>query len=151
MDPIDVEPETQIVPAKMGRPTLFSPTVESAIIEGVAAGKFLSEVCEAEGMPSVRTVDRWTVERDDFRLALARAREVGAEGLVREGMRILDECDTSSAPPVTKAVGQANYRKWLAGCHARDRYGDTPMVNVSIGAVNVAFARLSAPVNNDDE
>lgn len=133
----DLAPPVQ---AKIGRPTLATPEVEAAILDAIANGSFLTDVCRQDGMPSTRTVDRWAEEREPFRLALARARRVGAEGLVADGLRILDECDDSQAPPVTKAVGQANYRMKLAGYHDRDTYGERPPVVAVQVTTNVVTA-----------
>lgn len=114
-----------------GRPTLRTPEVEAKILDGLAAGCFLSDVCAHDDMPSPRTVYGWTDADPEFSRAVARARKAGAGDFVAAGMRGLDECDGDSASQVTKAIGRANYRKWLASCFDRATFGDKQGVEVS--------------------
>ena len=50
---------------------------EQEILERLADGESLSEICERSGMPDRRTVQRWQDADDKFDAAVTRARETG--------------------------------------------------------------------------
>jgi hypothetical protein len=75
----------------------YSKAVAEAVIAGTRAGKVLSEVCAAPGMPSVRVVVGWTKARPGFGAALRAAREAAGLGL-RGGAR------SSYCPQVAEAI-----------------------------------------------
>jgi hypothetical protein len=49
----------QARPRKRGRPTDYAPALARSICEGIAAGKPLLAICEADHMPDRVTVWRW--------------------------------------------------------------------------------------------
>jgi hypothetical protein len=51
--------------------------VRQSIIDELANGKSLSEICLADGMPNRSTVQRWQNDDDEFDAAVTHAREVG--------------------------------------------------------------------------
>ena len=56
----------------------------------------------------------------------AQARREGAAALAEEALEIADNADDSAPAGVQKAKLQVDSRKWLAGVHDREGYGDTP-------------------------
>lgn len=68
--------------------------VRESLLEQLADGLSLSLICEAEGMPDRRTVQRWQDDDEDFDAAVTRARETGmfvrAERAVEEAKKAKD-------------------------------------------------------------
>lgn len=122
-----------------------------------ADGKSLRDIGQMDGMPDYVTLWRWKAEHPEFATVLAHARTAKAEVLATEGCELVDEpLDLSldgkiASAGVTRANNRANYRKWLAGCLDRETYGERPAVEVKIGEVSMAFARLSSPSAGDDD
>jgi hypothetical protein len=52
-------------------------TIAEPLCERLAEGKSLVEVCKADDMPCVRTVQSWANDDEDFSAQITRAREVG--------------------------------------------------------------------------
>lgn len=114
-----------------GRPTIRTPEIDEAILAGLAAGRFLRDVCADDGMPNEDSVYRWMDADPEFRGAYARARARGATPLVADGMKILDDCDGTTASQVMKARERAAYRRWLATCYDRATFGEKQGVELS--------------------
>lgn len=51
--------------------------VEEDLLERLAAGQSLTEICDGQGMPTRRTVQRWQDADAAFDVAVTRAREAG--------------------------------------------------------------------------
>lgn len=50
---------------------------EESILERLANGESLVQICKSPGMPSRMTVQRWQSDDDEFDVAVMRAREAG--------------------------------------------------------------------------
>lgn len=50
---------------------------EEALLEGLASGESLVQICKSEKMPDARTVQRWMDKDPEFAAAVTRARETG--------------------------------------------------------------------------
>ena len=72
------------VPAKIGRPTLFSKEWAERFCELLAQGQSVRQICSQPGQPDKSQVYRWLDENDDFRDQYARAR--GASRQILQGM-----------------------------------------------------------------
>jgi hypothetical protein len=143
-------------PLASRRRVTWSPEIGQRVADLYAEGKSLRDIASADDMPDYVTLWRWKGEYPDFATALTRARASKAEVLVSEGREVLRGVDPDSkfgSARVAKANSLANYLKWEAGCLDRDTYGDRPTVEVKIGSVAVAFAKLSgdARAAPDDE
>jgi hypothetical protein len=66
---------------KRGRPTLYTVELAQEICDRLSAGEPLAWICEAEHMPSVRTVSDWKQAHDDFSANFARARDEGFDAI----------------------------------------------------------------------
>lgn len=75
---------------KIGRPTIRTPEVEQRIVEGLAKGTPLTVICRADDMPAWQTVYDWMAKDSELSVAIARAREVGADVIAWEALRIAD-------------------------------------------------------------
>jgi hypothetical protein len=106
--------------AKAGRPTLYSPEIADAILERLANGESMVQICSDAKMPGLRTVMRWAVDNDDFGTEYARAREAQAEVM---DDKILTAAETAKADPQAARV-QIEAYKWRAAKLAPKRFGD---------------------------
>src|SRR5215831_21284171 len=73
MPPRTKTPSTQ-VPAKIGRPTKYSPEWAERFCELLAQGQSVRQICSQPGQPDKSQVYRWLDENGDFRDQYARAR-----------------------------------------------------------------------------
>lgn len=75
-----------------GRPSLYSDELAEKIChEFATTDKGLREICEEEGMPEMRTIQRWITENESFRRKYAHARELQAEYLADQIIEIADD------------------------------------------------------------
>lgn len=56
---------------------VFDPEIANIILERLADGETLNEICRTPGMPKARTVRRWSLNNEEFAPLYARAREIG--------------------------------------------------------------------------
>ncbi len=75
------KPRTPASKRARGRPSSYSEGLAARICEAIAGGSTLTEVCRTPGSPSIRTVQRWAEDNDEFCRALTRARVKRLEGL----------------------------------------------------------------------
>lgn len=74
--------------SKMGRPTLRTPEVVAAILEGLSNGQTLTSLCACEGMPSPSAFRSWAREDAQLSADFARAREAGFDAIAEEALEI---------------------------------------------------------------
>lgn len=137
-----------------GRPSIYTPALAEALLARYAAGEPIKTICASDGMPAYETYRTWKWSRDDFRAALTRARADKAEILAERPAAHLAAVDPDSpygSARVSLAREKVAYDLWLAGKLDRDTYGERPAVEVKIGEVSLAFARLAAPTSLDDD
>ena len=78
-------------PKKRGRPqTKPDQKIMDALIEHVSEGNTIRAFCEEEGMPSFKTIYNWRSKDEEFATRLARAREIGADAISEEVLKIAD-------------------------------------------------------------
>lgn len=114
------KPEAADVKRGPGRPEIPSDKWKDAILEAVAEGTTLVEVCEREGWPSRSTVYRWFVADPSFwNTYRACAREMMADAIAEKAYR---EAQTATDAP----LGTLKWRAacWFAAKMNPDRYGD---------------------------
>lgn len=105
---------------KPGRKTSYTPELAEAILERLASGESMVQICADEQMPGLRTVMRWAVEHDQFGTEYAQAREAQAEVM---DDKILTAADKAKEDPQAARV-QIDAYKWRAAKLAPKRYGD---------------------------
>jgi hypothetical protein len=103
----------------MGRPSEFSAEVAAKLLERIAEGESLRQICAAEDMPGRSTVYQWLCANKEFADQYARAREEQADTLADE---ITDIADGNDAPD-NKRV-RIDARKWVAGKLRPKKYGE---------------------------
>ena len=75
----------------MGRPSLYTPELLDQIVERLAGGEPMAQICREDGMPTARTVRNWMKERGESVFSsIAEAREDGEEWLAAECLLIAD-------------------------------------------------------------
>jgi hypothetical protein len=125
-----------------GRPSLYTPELETRICEEIAEGKSLREICRADDMPSRDTVYAWKVANQAFSDRYARAVEDRAEKLEKEILAIADDDegdygfkedkdgDGEGGKPfilpdnIQRAKLRVDARKWIASKLFPKKYGD---------------------------
>lgn len=105
---------------KAGRPSIYTPELGESILERLAAGESMVQICQGEEMPGLRTVMRWAAEDEKFGTEYARAREAQAEVM---DDKILKAADEANKDPQAARVKVEAY-KWRAAKLAPKRYGD---------------------------
>ncbi len=129
---------------KIGRPSSFTQALADTICERLVNGESLRAICLDDKMPALGTVLRWVGEKDAFREQYSRARELQADVLFDETLKIADT-PMLGVKTVRKASGtettegdmiehrrlQIDTRKWLAGKLKPKKYGDRSNVEVS--------------------
>lgn len=68
-----------------------TPAAAAVLLDGLADGVPLRELCRREGMPSWRTVYDWIASDPDFAAQVTRARELGFDALAEEVLGIADD------------------------------------------------------------
>ena len=112
------------------------------ILDKIASGKSLRDICSAEGMPSESLVRKWSIQEDDFGAQYARAREAGMEALADEILQISDSQEGDvlktedgreivNHDAIQRAKLRVDTRKWLMSKIAPKRYGDKLDLNHS--------------------
>ncbi len=132
-----------------GRPTLYTPELETLICDRIAAGESLSKVCRDEEMPHRDTVYNWLGQNKAFSDRYARAVEDRAETLAEEILTIADDDtgdygfketkdgDGESAKPcilpdnIQRAKLRVDSRKWIASKLFPKKYGDKVQNQIS--------------------
>lgn len=91
-----------------------------AIFARLCAGEGLIRICQDPAMPANITVYRWMAKHEDFRLAIALAREIAAEGFFEKGWDIAE-----AATPETAYVTEVKLKhlRWHAGKLSPKKYG----------------------------
>jgi hypothetical protein len=91
-----------------------------AIFQRLCAGEGLIRICRDPSMPANMTVYRWMAKHEDFRSAIALAREIAAEMYFEKGWELADD-----ATPETAYLTDVKLKhlRWHAGKLSPRRYG----------------------------
>lgn len=131
---------------KRRKPAKFSERTALRLLDGLAAGKTLVELCRQKGMPHPASVSRWLREHPDFAEAVKEARRVGAgaqaDQLVAMTRELVDRArDGELQPGEVAAVREhSNTLRWFLSRWAPDQFGEKPapqtqvVINTTLGA-----------------
>ena len=122
----------------MARPSSFTQEIADQILERLMDGESLRTVCSDEGMPNRATVFRWLAADKAFRDQYALAREVQAEALFDDILRIADdgendwmtkrrgelEIEVVNHEAIHRSRLRVDVRRWMAGKLAPKKYGE---------------------------
>lgn len=117
-------------------PVAYSRALALLIMDRVASGEALDDICSEPGMPPSVTVRRWVYEdKDGLGIEFIRAKQLSAERLADQLLKIAD------APPPRLPTGAVDYgsvhlarlqietRKWLLTKLLPRMYGDKVQVS----------------------
>lgn len=110
---------------RMGRPPkvdLGDPEVVNRLCERLIAGSSMAQVCAADDMPAESTVYLRMAEDEEFRSAIARAREAQQEAEID---RTVDMADAATAEDHQVVKLRIWARQWRAAKLAPKKYGDS--------------------------
>lgn len=99
----------------------YTPDVANSILQLMAEGMMLVEICEMDDMPCMSTVWRWRQENPSFDAKLSRAREALGDQFAQAVRDVADNSSTESA--ACDRVKMDAYR-WLAAKMYPKQYGD---------------------------
>ena len=121
--------------------------IQEKVVEAIQTGRSLRQVCQDEGMPDFRTVQRWIVSDGQFAVRYARARTAQADTLF-DRMEAVEEAVSAGTMDSHAARVVLDSMRWRASKLAPKVYGDRLDVQVSdtrisiSGALQAAQARL---------
>lgn len=102
---------------------LDAASLKPLIVERIAKGEFVEDICATDGMPSESTFYAWHAADDEFRSQCARAREASAGIFERKVVQLANDCIAGTIDP--KAANAAgNLLTWVAKVRNRKVYGD---------------------------
>lgn len=130
----------------MGRPSEFTAERGDKILERLALGETLLDICEDERMPDRRTVYRWCEANETFRLMYARARVDQADAWHDEAIKHARGTDAVSASADRLRFDAL---RWAASKASPKRYGDRIAHEVSGG--DGAPVRLEHGIDADPD
>ena len=108
-----------------GRPSIFTNELAAEICASIERGHSLRRACQADSMPSARTVHRWLHENEDFRQQYARSRAIQTEVFIDQIVDLADAVANETEPAKVQAAKLAiDTRKWVAARMLPRRYGD---------------------------
>ena len=99
-----------------GAPSTYSVARAKTVLDQIACGVTLAEICRQPGMPGYTTVWEWKNAHPEFAEAYARAREVGFDVLAEGCLAIADD-GTNDYMQEATGDGAAAYR--LNGEHVQ--------------------------------
>lgn len=129
----------------MAAQSRFTEEIADLIIERMADGQSLREICRDEGMPSFRTVLNWVTSNPEFGAAYALAQDVRASALFDDLLGIADDGRNDwmekhdeksgqligwreNGEAIRRSALRVDARKWVLARMAPKRYGDRQTV-----------------------
>ena len=132
----------------MGRPSIYTPELASAICERLAAGESLRAICRDAAMPARSVVHGWVVDDvNGFAAQYARSRDLGLDEMADELMDVADDGRNDWIERESKRTGETytmvneeaigrsrlrvDARKWYLSKMAPKRYGESSKVELT--------------------
>jgi hypothetical protein len=122
-----------------GRASTYTPQIAQQIVDRISQGEPLQQICRDGGFPKWRTVYKWIDSREDFRAAIARARDLGYDAIA-EGLRDVARGKEGSSGDVMrdKLIVETDLKllsKW-----SPKKYGDSVGLKLTDGATGGEYA-----------
>ncbi len=114
--------DTEVLPAKTGRPTKYEPQLANLICNELLGGKSLRAICREHGITR-SNVYQWKNCHPEFSDQYARARVGAAEDFIDQIIDIAENCPSDLAE-IQKARMKIDSYKFLAMKLAPRIYGD---------------------------
>lgn len=114
-----------------GRPTLATPELKQELLQRLAAGETLLQICEASHMPHVTAVHQWLGSDEAFSIDYARAREQQARVFADQTLQITD-AELQTHEQIGRARLRMQARQWLAGKY-NAQFSDKQQTQINVG------------------
>lgn len=107
---------------KVGRPTTFTSSLGTKIVERIANGESIRTIVKDNEMPSSSTIFRWLLEEDkkEFWEQYEKARNIQAETMFEELVEIADDKEKD----VMRDRLRIDTRKWYLSKVLPKKFGD---------------------------
>jgi hypothetical protein len=109
--------------------TKKTPAIVDEIMEGIADGVPLREICRREGMPNWRTVYDWLEADEEMAARFARAREIGFDAIAEDILSNVDNVKAISEH-IQRSKLQVETRLKLLAKWSPKKYGEKQQVEV---------------------
>ena len=117
--------------------------IQDRVVAEIQTGRSLRQVCQDDGMPNFRTVQRWIVDDGQFAVKYARARVAQADTLF-DRMEEVEEAVSAGTMDSHAARVVLDSMRWRASKLAPKVYGDRLDVQVSDNRISIAGALQAA-------
>lgn len=117
--------------------------IQEKVITEIQTGRSLRQVCQDDGMPDFRTVQRWIVSDGQFAVRYARARMAQADVLF-DRMEAVEEAVSAGTMDSHAARVVLDSMRWRASKLAPKIYGDRLDVSVSDSRISISGALAAA-------
>lgn len=114
-------PDKPAEPAKVGRPSDYTPEIGDIICGRLSAGESLKKITDGDDMPSRPTVYRWIRQQEEFRNNYVRATEDRADHIFDDMFEIADD---GNPEDVQRARLRVDTRKWALSKMIPKKYGE---------------------------
>lgn len=111
------------------RPSKNTSEIVDEIMNGIADGTPLREICRREGMPNWRTVYDWLEADEEMAARFARAREIGFDAIAEDILSNVDNVKAISEH-IQRSKLQVETRLKLLAKWNPKKYGDKQQVEV---------------------
>lgn len=116
------------------------------ILEGLADGRSLTDICKAEGMPARQKVVEWTTRDPQRSDAYRCAREIGAAKNFEDMLRVIAETPTDR-DAIAKTKLHVDALKWQLSKIDPSKYGDRLSVDHTHGIEGMDGDELRAALS----
>jgi hypothetical protein len=117
--------------------------IQEKVVEAIQTGRSLRQVCQDDGMPDFRTVQRWIVSDGQFAVRYARARTAQADTLF-DRMEAVEEAVSAGTMDSHAARVVLDSMRWRASKLAPKVYGDRLDVSVTDTRISISGALQAA-------
>jgi hypothetical protein len=129
----------------VGRPTLYTQELATLICSEIAAGEKVTDICQADSMPSPRSVYQWLAKYPEFSQQYAQAQADRTHAMAEDILAIADdgtndwmernhgddESWVTNGEALQRSRLRVDTRKWLMSKMAPKKYGDKQQVEHS--------------------
>ena len=128
-------------PAKLGRPTTYTPERGEQLCRAMESGLTFRQMRRINRRRpgtwiSPESVYDWAEAHEEFRQRLARARKARAADLSERPLELLEAVNPDSefgGHRISKARSQAEHMRWLAGALDPETFRENKAVTVNVG------------------
>lgn len=116
--------------------------IKPQIVARIAAGDFLAQIAQTEGMPCESTINAWLMADAAFRVQCARAREASADVFEARVVQLADKVERGDLDSKAGAVA-LNALTWICKVRNRSVYGEKVEVDARVSIGGAILDRLA--------